>query len=88
MPCNIDIIVPETGEQVAFIYSDAAVFLRELGYNQQVKRASHVEPTDSGQWTADMSPVGGPVLGPYPLRAQALAAEVAWLLTHMKGGAT
>ena len=42
-------------------------------------RASHVEPTDSGQWTADLAPVGGPLLGPFPLRSQALDAETNWL---------
>lgn len=43
-----------------------------------VKRASHVEPA-GGAWTADMGPVGGPVLGPFTLRADALAAEQDWL---------
>lgn len=42
-------------------------------------RASHVEPAGGGAWTADMGPVGGGVLGPYPRRADALAAEQAWL---------
>lgn len=46
----------------------------------QTKRASHVEPDASGQgWTADMAPSGGPVLGPYRLRQEALDAEVAWI---------
>ncbi|QDT15078.1 hypothetical protein [Alienimonas californiensis] len=44
-----------------------------------VMRASHVEPADGGGWTADLSPSGGPVLGPYPLRSAALAAEADWL---------
>jgi hypothetical protein len=45
------------------------------------RRASHVEPGPDGRWYADLSPVGGPVLGPYPFEARdvALAAEVAWL---------
>jgi len=30
-------------------------------------------------WTADMAPVGGPLLGPFKLRADALAAEREWL---------
>ncbi len=42
-------------------------------------RASHVEPAPGGGWTADLSPVGGPTLGPFPLRSAALAAEAAWL---------
>src|SRR4051794_33684186 len=45
----------------------------------EITRASHVEPDDSGRWLADLSPVGGPVLGPYGRRSEALAAEVAWL---------
>ena len=32
-----------------------------------------------GAWTADLSPVNGPVLGPYTRRSEALAAEIAWL---------
>jgi hypothetical protein len=47
-----------------------------------IRRGSHVEPTGNGRWTADLSPVAGPVLGPFDLRSQALAAEVAWLETH------
>ena len=45
-----------------------------------IRRASHVEPGADG-WTADMSPIGGPVLGPYPpdQRSAALAAEVDWI---------
>jgi hypothetical protein len=30
-----------------------------------------------------MSPVGGPMIGPYPTRAAALAAEVGWIETHV-----
>lgn len=44
-----------------------------------IRRGSHVEPSSDGQWTADLHPVGGPVLGPYRFRSEALAAEVAWL---------
>ena len=45
-------------------------------------RASHVEPAPGGGWTADLSPSGGPILGPYPLRSAALAAEAEWLTRH------
>ena len=44
-----------------------------------IARGSHVEPTTDGRWTADLSPVSGPVLGPFSLRSEALAAEVSWL---------
>ncbi len=60
---------------------DEAVDLSALGH-VTIRRASHVEPTDNGQWQADLSPVGGPVLGPFALRSQALAAEVEWLRRH------
>ena len=46
-------------------------------------RASHVEPADGGGWTADLSPVGGPTLGPYPLRSAALTAEAEWLRRNL-----
>ncbi len=47
-----------------------------------ITRASHVEPDQQGRWLADMSPVGGKLLGPYELRSEALVAEQAWLETH------
>ena len=45
----------------------------------RITRASHVEPDESGRWLADLAPVGGPVLGPFERRSEALEAEVAWL---------
>jgi len=51
----------------------------------ELRRASSVEPTADGTWTADLSPCGGPILGPYPRRSQALEAEVAWLTKHWLG---
>ena len=48
----------------------------------QIQRGSHVEPTADGNWTADLSPVSGPLLGPFARRSEALAAEVAWLEQH------
>lgn len=44
-----------------------------------IARGSKVEPTDDGHWTADLSPVGGPVLGPFEARSAALSAERDWL---------
>ncbi|MCH8148981.1 MAG: hypothetical protein IH987_13545 [Planctomycetes bacterium] len=66
---------------IQFIYSDALQPMLELG-KPTVRRASHVEPTDDGRWTADLAPVGGPVIGPFALRKQALEAEIAWLASH------
>jgi hypothetical protein len=47
-----------------------------------IARASHVEPTERGQWITDLSPVNGPTLGPFDLRSEALAAELTWLRTY------
>jgi hypothetical protein len=57
---------------------DEALDLRELG-KLQITRASHVEPDAEGNWFADMGPSGGPVLGPYGSRTEALGAERRWL---------
>jgi hypothetical protein len=59
------------------VYSET-IPVRELG-SVDIRRASHVEPTDDGQWTADLTPVNGPVLGPFENRTAALAAETTWL---------
>ena len=48
----------------------------------RIRRGSHVEPVAGGKWLADMSPVGGPVLGPFNFRSRALAAERRWLAKH------
>ncbi|MBY0528012.1 MAG: hypothetical protein K2R98_31735 [Gemmataceae bacterium] len=55
--------------------------LRALGA-LTIRRASHVEPDDEGRWLADLGPVGGPVLGPFALRSEALDAERDWLEDH------
>ena len=52
--------------------------LRALG-RLEITRGSHVEPTADGQWQADLGPVGGPVLGPFHHRSEALVAEREWL---------
>lgn len=81
---SIDLIIRADGH-IDAIHNDA---LSDL-YNQgkaSVKRASNVEPVDGGEqvnWVADMALVGGPRLGPYRLRSEALAAEVEWLKQHM-----
>jgi len=51
----------------------------------QIRRASHVEPDDQSQWQADLSPAGGPILGPFATRSAALAAEIAWLEANWLG---
>ena len=60
---------------------DEAIDLTALG-QPAIARASHVEPDQHGGWLADLSPVCGPLLGPFLLRSDALAAEKAWLESH------
>lgn len=57
---------------------DETINLPSLG-KLTITRASHVEPTGQGLWCADLSPVDGPLLGPFGQRSQALAAERQWL---------
>jgi len=62
------------------IYNEI-ISLRELG-SIKIRRGSHVEPVSGGKWVADMAPVDGPLLGPFSMRSQALAAERRWLEKH------
>jgi len=66
---------------------DETIDLTALG-TLVIRRASHVEPTADGRWTAVLEPVNGPTLGPFSRRTEALAAETAWLARHwlVKGG--
>ena len=54
----------------------------------EISRASHVEPDEHGCWVADLAPVGGPRLGPFEHRSQALTAEQLWLDEHWLGAST
>ena len=73
-------LVIELGGTARCVY-DEVIDLGCLG-RLSVTRGSHVEPTADGQWWADLSPVCGPVLGPYSLRSEALDAERQWLEDH------
>ena len=70
-------LVIESGGTVRCVYGEA-IDLTVLG-SLTIARGSHVEPTIDGHWTADLSPAGGPVLGPFDRRSDALAAELDWL---------
>ena len=70
-------LVIRPGGFVRSIY-DETIELAALG-PLEIRRASHVEPTADGHWTADLSPVHGSILGPFDHRTEALAAEQAWL---------
>ena len=74
-------LLVDAGVDVRCIY-DEARDLRERG-KLQITRASHVEPDRDGFWWADMGPVGGPVLGPFKSRTEALGAEKEWLASQL-----
>ena len=72
----MDLIVQPDGS-VRCVYGEE-LELHEIG-RLTIARASHVEPTEDGRWTADLGPVNGPVLGPFYHRSDALDAESQWL---------
>ena len=72
----MDVLIEASGN-LRLVY-DESLDLPSIG-KVTIRRGSHVEPTADGQWTADLSPVHGPVLGPFAKRGEALAAEVRWL---------
>jgi hypothetical protein len=82
---DVDLFIDHDGS-ITFVYSDEVMqALGDLGPAVS-PRASHVESPDGGKhWTADMQPLCGQpvVLGPFPSRAEALAAEHDWLLRHL-----
>ena len=77
-------IVVRSGGLILCLYNEQ-LSLGELG-PITIARASYIEPDLRACWTADLSPVGGPHLGSFPQRSQALAAETAWLNTNLLGG--
>ena len=80
----MQLIIAPSG-QSRCIYGEA-IDLAQIG-QLTIRRGSHVEPDSKGQWLADLGPVGGPVLGPFASRSQALAAEEAWLSAWLTANA-
>ena len=76
-------LVIEQDGSVRGIYGEE-IALDALG-PLKIERASHVEPDASGRWLADLSPVSGPLLGPFDRRSEALEAEVRWLSANWLG---
>ena len=73
------LVIDPQGE-VRCLYGEA-IDLASLG-TLSVRRASQVEPDAEGHWWAGLAPVGGPRLGPFARRSEALDAERAWLEEH------
>jgi len=63
---------------VRYVYTES-MDLEDLGVSM-IRRASNVEPSDDG-WYAYIAD-GGPVLGPFVKRSQAIKAEIGWLEQH------
>jgi hypothetical protein len=76
----MQMVIDARGE-VRCLYSET-MDLAALGL-MSIQRASHVEPSEGGLWWADLAPVGGPRLGPFSRRSEALQAETAWLEHHL-----
>ena len=76
----MDLVIDPRGG-IRCLYGEA-IDLSALG-TVSIKRASHVEPDEEGRWIADLSPLGGPRLGPFALRSEALEAEAAWLDNYL-----
>ena len=75
----MQLVIP-CGGNIRCVYGEV-IDLAALG-SLTIARGSHVEPTEDGHWTADLSPAGGPVLGPFDRRSDALTAELNWLESH------
>ena len=75
----MELIISSSGH-ARCVYSET-LDLSVLG-KLRIQRGSHVEPDQEGHWMADLSPVDGPLLGPFANRSDALRAEVAWLNEH------
>jgi len=73
----MELVISPSGE-ITTIYNEV-LNLAALGA-QRIERASHVEPDTSGCWFAQI--IGGPTLGPFDRRSDAITAEVEWLVTH------
>ena len=70
-------LVIAPGGTVRCVYGEA-IDIHAIG-TAVIARGSHVEPNHEGHWFADLSPVQGPMLGPFQRRTEALRAEHAWL---------
>lgn len=64
---------------IKYLYTEA-IDADNFGTIEEITRASNVEPV--GQlWESQI--IDGPILGPYKLRSQALAAEINYLETEV-----
>ena len=76
------ITIPRSGNSVRFISDDALSGLLNKGEVKRHVRVSDVEPCpeNPAKWEARLQRVGGPTLGPFDSRKEALDAEKLWLI--------
>lgn len=77
----MEILIGPSGK-IRHIYSDDLTGLFEEDGEVVTTRASNVEP-DGNLWSADLSPLNGPVLRGFRLRQEALDAETEWIREHL-----
>jgi hypothetical protein len=70
------------GGNILAIYDDSLVAMFGEAASVETRRASHVEP-DGAEWSADLSPVGGPILRNFKTKSEALSAEVRYISQHI-----
>jgi hypothetical protein len=80
MPSKHKVSIKADGT-IRFVYDDELEALKYAGPSS-TRRASFVEPDRNGLWVADLSPIDGPVFGPFRLRKTALDAERDWIEEH------
>ena len=68
---------------VEHIY-DETLSTSEVGH-LSIERVSLVEPDLQGEWSADLSIVGGPKMLGYERRSQAIQAETRWMEARLSG---
>lgn len=84
MEKTLDVFISPDGT-IQFVHDDAlhAAIVGDNTTEATTRRASHVEPDGNGLWCADLSPVAGPLIGPFKTRSEALEVELTWLATEM-----
>jgi hypothetical protein len=68
------IITSPDGSSSVKVYDESGI--GSIGEVERMKRASHVDYDNNLKgWVADMSPLGGSLLGPFKLHSEAIRAE-------------
>lgn len=85
MQTQVQVIHITAEGRIAFVWDDSMFeFSRFMAGRLQIARASEVEPDSNGYWWADLTSQGGPRLGPFELRCEAIAGEQQWLNENMQ----